>query len=172
MTDSQFTEEWFLELWVSVREAVSTRLFWGPTDFYPRVCLRRIIFDWPPVLAPWGTKLKLSPIMLLAITLCILTETWLKDLDSVCIGSLSVHGFLSKSFRRESDRPGIRTGGLLRDTSVASFVNGYENDSFEFSEWISLKTQFALLLLVGLSDYLENIAMCPERLVIAGNINF
>ena len=32
------------------------------------------------------------------IGLCIFTETWLKDLDSVCIADLSRHGYFFKSF--------------------------------------------------------------------------
>ena len=34
---------------------------------------------------------------------CIFTETWLKDLDSVCIADLSRHGYLFKSFPRQSN---------------------------------------------------------------------
>ena len=37
------------------------------------------------------------------IGLCIFTETWLKDLDSLCIADLSSHGYLLKRFPRQSN---------------------------------------------------------------------
>ena len=67
---------------------------------------------------------------------CVLTETWLTNLDSVCITSLSSQGYLFKSFPRQSDRPGGGTGILFHESSVALFVGGKEHDSFEFSDWI------------------------------------
>ena len=73
------------------------------------------------------------------IGLCIFTETWLKDLDSVCIADLSRHGYLFKSFPRQSNRSGGGTGILFCDSFDASLVDGKEHDSFECSEW-NLKT--------------------------------
>ena len=120
------------------------------------------------------------------IGLCIFTETWLKDLDSVCIADLSRHGYLFKSFPRQSNRSGGGTGILFRDSFDASLVDGKEHDSFEFSEWI-LKTTNRSIRIVAVyrpssssasvffdefSSYLENIVMCPQPLVIAGDFNF
>ena len=65
-------------------------------------------------------------------------------------------------------------------------MDGKEHDSFEFSEWI-LKTTNRSIRIVAVyrppsssasvffdefSSYLENIVMCPEPLVIAGDFNF
>ena len=65
------------------------------------------------------------------IGFCVLTETWLTNLDSVCITSLSSRGYLFKSFPRQSDRPGGGTGILFHESFVALFVGGKEHDSFE-----------------------------------------
>ena len=120
------------------------------------------------------------------IGLCIFTKTWLKDLDSVCIADLSRHGYLFKSFPRQSNRSGGGTGILFCDSFDASLVDGKEHDSFEFSEWI-LKTTNRSICIVAVyrppsssasvffdefSSYHENIVMCPEPLVVAGDFNF
>ena len=120
------------------------------------------------------------------ISLCIFTETWLKDLDSVCIADLSSHGYLFKSFPRQSSRSGSGKGILFRDSLDVSLVDGNEHESFELSEWI-LKTTNRSIRIVAVYLppsssasvffdefflYLENIVMCPEPLAIAGDFNF
>ncbi|PFX29714.1 putative RNA-directed DNA polymerase from transposon X-element [Stylophora pistillata] len=120
------------------------------------------------------------------IGICIFTETWLNDLDSVCIADLSRHGYLFKSFPRQSNRSGGGTGILFRDSFDATLLDGKEHNSFEFSEWI-LKTTNRSIRIVAVyrppnssasvfldefSSYLENIVMCPEPLIIAGDFNF
>ena len=48
------------------------------------------------------------------IDICTITETWLKECDSVSIAGLSTAGFVFKSFPRQSDRIGCGTGILCR----------------------------------------------------------
>jgi len=70
-----------------------------------------------------------------SIDLCTFTETWLPNLDSVTIPSLSIDGYVFKSFPRQSLRHGGGTGILFRDSSRCSFLDSKENRSFEYSEW-------------------------------------
>ena len=70
------------------------------------------------------------------IGLCTVTETWLNDADSVSIAQLSVAGYFFKNFSRQSQNRGGGTGILFRDSVNVSLVDGKENKSFEYSEWI------------------------------------
>ena len=70
------------------------------------------------------------------IGLCTVTETLLNDADSVSISQLSVAGYFFKNFSRESQNRGGGTGILFRDSVNVSLVDGKENKSFEYSEWI------------------------------------
>ena len=65
---------------------------------------------------------------------CSVTETCLNDADSASIAQLSVAGYF---FKKQSQNRGGGTGILLRDYVNVSLVDGKENKSFEFSEWIS-----------------------------------
>ena len=44
---------------------------------------------------------------------CVVTETWLQDVDSVSIAALSSPGYHFKHFARQSDRKGGGGGGGL-----------------------------------------------------------
>ena len=70
------------------------------------------------------------------INFCTVTETWLNDADSVSIAQLSVAGYFSKNFSRQSQNRGGGTGILFRDSVNVSLGDGKENKSFEYSEWI------------------------------------
>ena len=125
------------------------------------------------------------------IGLCTVTETWLNDADSVSIAQLSVAGYFFKNFSRQSQNRGGGTGILFRDSVNVSLVDGKENKSFEYSEWIvkvhdrsmrhiivyrppysSLHPVPASVFFDEFSQFLENVVMCPEVLVILGHFNF
>ena len=125
------------------------------------------------------------------IGLYTVTETWLNDADSVSISELSVAGYFFKNFSRQSQNRGGGTGILFRDSVNVSLVDGRENKSFEYSEWIvkvhdrsmrhiivyrppysSLHPVSASVFFDEFSQFLENVVMCPEVLVIFGDFNF
>ena len=70
------------------------------------------------------------------IGLCTVTETLFNDVDSVSIAQLSVAGYFFNNFSRQSQNRGGGTGILFRDSVNVSLVDGKENKSFEYSEWI------------------------------------
>ena len=124
------------------------------------------------------------------IGLCPFTETWLNDDDSASIAQLSVAGYVFKHFSRQSQNCGGGTGILFRDSVTVSLVDGKENKSFEYSEWIvkvhdrsmrhiivyqppysPLHPVSASVFLDEFSQFLENAVMCPEVLVISGALN-
>ena len=70
------------------------------------------------------------------IGLCTVTETWLNDADSVSIAQLSVACYFFRNFSRQSQNCGGGSGILFRDSVNVSLVDGKENKSFEYSEWI------------------------------------
>ena len=70
------------------------------------------------------------------IGICTVTETWINDADSVSIAQLSVAGYFLSNFSRQSQNRGGETGILFRDSVNVSLVDGKENKSFEYSEWI------------------------------------
>ena len=99
------------------------------------------------------------------IGLCIFTEPWLKDLDSVCIADLSRHGYLFKSFPRQSNRSGGGTGILFHDSFNASLVDGKEHDSLEFSKCI-LKTTNRSIRIVALPAPLHRYFLMSFRRIL------
>ena len=125
------------------------------------------------------------------IGLCTVTETLFNDVDSVSIAQLSVAGYFFNNFSRQSQNRGGGTGILFRDSVNVSLVDGRENKSFEYSEWIvkvhdrsmrhiivyrppysSLHPVPASVFFDEFSQFLENVVMCPEVLVISGDFNF
>ena len=70
------------------------------------------------------------------IGLCTITETWLNDGDSATIAQLSVAGYIFKNFPGQSLRHGGGTGILYRESLSVLLIDGKENKSYEFSEWI------------------------------------
>ena len=62
------------------------------------------------------------------------TETWLRDEDSVALAVLSSQGYSFRNVSREADRRGGGTGILVRDDIKIRMVNGEEKRSFGVSE--------------------------------------
>ena len=125
------------------------------------------------------------------IDLCVVTETWLKDQDTVSVAALSPPGYSFKSFPRQSERKGGGTGIMFNNTLKVSLSGGGEKKSFEFSEWILCAQSRAITIVAvycppyleahpvpssvffeEFSTYLENTVMCPEILLITGDFNF
>ncbi len=111
------------------------------------------------------------------------TETWLKDIDSVSIAALSPPGYFFKSFPRQSDRRGGGTGVMFSTCVNFKFINGEEKCSFEYSEWNCNVANSAIKIIAvyrppysqdhaitsstffeEFSSFLEGIVMCPEIL--------
>ena len=125
------------------------------------------------------------------IDICVVTETWLKDVDSVSIVALSPPGYYFKHFSRKSDRKGGGTGVLYNEIVKIKFVDGEEKRSFEFSEWNCKIVNHTVKLIAvyrppyslahavtsnmffeEFTSFLENVVMCPEILLITGDFNF
>lgn len=125
------------------------------------------------------------------IDVCVITETWMKERDTVASTGLSVNGYCFKHVPRQSDRQGGGTGLLYRNTLKAKLICGGEKKSFEYSEWnINISNRnvkvtaiyrppysvthpiSSAMFFEEFSLYLENIVMCSEILLIAGDFNF
>ena len=125
------------------------------------------------------------------IDICVVTETWLKDIDSVSIAALSPAGHHLKRFPRQSDRRGGGTGVMCSSRIKINFINGDEKHSFEYSEWNCKVSNKAIKIIAvyrppysqshavtsnmffeEFSSFLESIVMCPEILLITGDFNF
>ena len=125
------------------------------------------------------------------IDVCAITETWLKECDSVSIARLSTAGFVFRSFPRQSDRNGGGTGILCRESLDVKLSDCKEIRSFEFSEWnVQVHKRTIKVVIIyrppysddhsvsshvffdEFSSYLENIVMAPEVLLITGDFNF
>lgn len=125
------------------------------------------------------------------IDLCVLTETWLKDKDSVSISSLSPPGYLFHNCPRPSQCIGGGIGLMYRVNLQTSRTDSIEKRSFEYCEW-NIMNLNAPLKIIGIyrlpyseahpvsanvffeefSAYLENIVMCHVVLLISGDFNF
>ena len=98
--------------------------------------------------------------------------------------------YLLSVISRQSQNRGGGTGILFRDSFNVSLMDGKENKSFEYSEWIvkvhersmrhlivyrppysSLHPVSASVFFDEFSQFLENVVMCPEVLVISGDFN-
>lgn len=125
------------------------------------------------------------------IDVCVITETWLKDKDTVSIAALSPPGYSFKSFPRQSNRLGGGTGVMFNNNFKVSLVDGGEKRSFEFSEWNFIGTNRTIktvavyrppysqahpvspsVFFEEFSTFLESIVMCSEVLLITGDFNF
>ena len=125
------------------------------------------------------------------IDVCIVTETWLKDVDTVSIAALSPPGYSFKNLPRQSNRMGGGTGIMFNTNFKVTLIDGGEKRSFEYSEWnLTLLNRTIKTLAVyrppysqthpvsssvffeEFSNLLESIVMCTEVLVISGDFNF
>ena len=118
---------------------------------------------------------------------CSVTETCLNDADSASIAQLSVAGYF---FKKQSQNRG---GGTLNSASrlCQRFISGWEGKQVLRIFWVDqLKCTITLHVIVYRPPYssihpvsasvffdeflqfLENVVMCPEVLVISGDFNF
>ncbi|KAK2561921.1 hypothetical protein P5673_015341 [Acropora cervicornis] len=67
--------------------------------------------------------------------ICVLTEAWLKDRDSVSVVALSLPGYIFKNLLRQCKRKVGGTGIMCKRNLNATLTDAGENRSFEFSEW-------------------------------------
>ena len=113
--------------------------------------------------------------------MCIVTETWLKEADTVSIAALSSPGYLFKNFPRQSNRAGGGTGIMFNANFNVTLNDGSEKRSFEYSEWnLTISNRTIKILAVyrppysqshpvsssvffkECSNLLESIVMCAE----------
>ena len=69
------------------------------------------------------------------IDICTITQTWLRECDSVSIAGLSTAGFVFRSFPRQSGRNGGGTGIMCRESLDVKLIDCKEICLFEFSVW-------------------------------------
>lgn len=124
------------------------------------------------------------------LDICVVTETWMTELDTAVIAALSINGYNFKHFPRQSQRVGGGTGIMYRDSMKAVLVDGREYKSFEVSEWnVNFNNTNLKIIIVyrppyssshpvslgtffdELSTFLERIVLCPEKLIISGDFN-
>ena len=117
--------------------------------------------------------------------------TWLKDNDSVTLAALTPTGLSLRNVNRHSGSSGGGTGVIFRDSFKVCGVDGTLRESFEASEWNftahGKTTKFIVVYRPPYSEahpvtpcvffrefalYLENVVLCPEILIIAGDFNF
>ena len=125
------------------------------------------------------------------INVCIVTETWLKEADTIGIAALSPPGYLFKNFPRQSNRAGGGTGIMFNANFNVTLNDGGEKRSSEYSKWnLTIPNRTINILAVyrppysqthpvsssvsfeEFSNLLESIVMCAEVLLISGDFNF
>ena len=126
-----------------------------------------------------------------SIDVCVVTKTWLKNNDSVTLAALTPTGFSFRNVNRQSASSGGGTGVIFRDSFKVWGVDRTHRESFEASEWNfttgGKTTKFIVVYRPPYSEahpvtpsaffreftlYLENVVLCTEILVIAGDFNF
>ena len=126
-----------------------------------------------------------------SINVCVVTETWLNDNDSVKLAALTGTGFSVRNVNRHSGSSDGGTGVIFCDSFKVWGVDGTHRESFEASEWNftahGKTTKFIVVYRPPYSEahpvtpsaffhefalYLENMVLCLEILVIAGDFNF
>jgi hypothetical protein len=122
------------------------------------------------------------------IDICVTTETWLKDCDSVTVAGMSPSGYSFENSPRKAARSG---GGLVlmfKSMMRTKLVDASEYRSFESSEWnITLQSHVIKLVAVyrppsstalyvpsslffeEFSIYLESVVTSTELLLISGD---
>ena len=69
------------------------------------------------------------------IDMCVVTETSLKDADSVTIAALSPDGYRFQNSTRENDRSGGGVGVMYKSIIGTTLIHANQCSSFEFSKW-------------------------------------
>ena len=120
------------------------------------------------------------------IDMCVVTETWLKDADSVTIAALSPDGYCFQN----SPRSGGGVGVMYKSIIGTKLIHANQCSSFESSEWnVTIQNHVIKLVAVyrppsssthpqpmslffeEFSTYLESIVISTERLLISGDFN-
>ena len=124
------------------------------------------------------------------LDLCLLTETWLTNLDNVHRASLKTNCYDFCDFPRQSERKGGGTGIIFKKGFKVSKQDCGEKVSFEFSEWLVEWSNCRLKICIiyrqpysdshpvttstffdEFSDYLESLVLCDEPICLAGDFN-
>ena len=124
------------------------------------------------------------------IDVCAVTETWLRDEDTVALVALAPLGYSFRSAPRSDGRNGGGTGIFVRDSLNITLSESHQQQSFESSEWnivaCGRSTKFVIVyrppyseahpvptsaFMQEFSVFLENLVLCPEILVVAGDFN-
>ena len=125
------------------------------------------------------------------IDMCVVTETCLKDADSVTIAALYPDGYCFQNSPRENDRSGGGVGVVYKSIIGTKLIHANQCSSFEFSEWnVTIQNHVIKLVAVyrppsssthpqpmslfffeEFSTYLESIVISTERLLISGDFN-
>lgn len=124
------------------------------------------------------------------IDVCAVTETWLRDEDTVALVALAPLGYSFRSAPRSDGRNGGGTGIFVRDSLNITLSESHQQQSFESSEWnivaCGRSTKFVIVyrppyseahpvatsaFMQEFSVFLENLVLCPEVLVVAGDFN-
>ena len=121
---------------------------------------------------------------------CLITETWLSEMDDVKVVEATPHGYCFNHFPRK-DKIGGGTGIVCKETMKPKLIKAGESSSFEYSEW-QLKcgpSEILTVLVVyrppytkqhpvtvntfisEFSDYLELVVTTPHKLIIGGDFN-
>ena len=125
-----------------------------------------------------------------SLDLCMITETWLSPEDSVIMGELTPSGYHLQTFHRQN-RPGGGIALVHKANLKVQTVQSGEQSSFEYIEaTVTSESNSIRLLLVyripyfanhpvsssvffkEFAAYLETTLLIPDRLLIAGDLNF
>ena len=125
-----------------------------------------------------------------SLDLCWITETWLSPEDSVIMGELTPSGYHLQTFHRQN-RPGGGIPLVHKANLKVQTVQSGEQSSFEYIEaTVTSESNSIRLLLVyripysanhpvsssvffkEFAAYLETTLLIPDRLLIAGDLNF
>ena len=81
------------------------------------------------------TKIVIDHVTDKKMDVCVVTETWMNDNDSVTTAALSPQGYTFRNVPRESDRSCGGTTIIFRDSFNVSLIDSKQRSSFEISEW-------------------------------------
>ena len=124
------------------------------------------------------------------IDLCAVTETWLTQNDDAVRAACQPEGYTFLDQERLAYRKGGGTTVFISIAMSIEKLTSGEKDSFEFSEWLVTKDNFALRLCIiyrppysehhpvpvsvfleEFSKYLEHLVTCKEPLLITGEFD-
>ncbi len=123
------------------------------------------------------------------VDICAITESWLKEGDTVKENELKPNGYTVKSIPR-SDRGGGGIALIYKTVLKPKLKSAFEKDSFECTEWtvtldnsriniiVVYRTPYSLahpvteaVFLEEFSEYLETVLVLPGSLIITGDFN-